>query len=50
MIEDTIKKDKVIAITSYCNKNGLKFKVKDFGMVYQNQLDELIINNLVKLH
>lgn len=34
----------------YCSKNGLKFKVKDFGIVYQNQLDDLIMNNLVKLH
>jgi hypothetical protein len=34
----------------YCDENGLKFKVKDFGVVYQNQLDELISDNLVKLH
>ena len=34
----------------YCDENGLKFKVKDFGIIFQNQLDELITNNLVKLH
>lgn len=33
----------------YCNENNLKFKVLDFGIVYQKQLDELIMNNIIKL-
>lgn len=45
-----LNKLKFNAAVKYCNENNLKFKVKDFGIVYQDQLDELIKNNLVKLN
>lgn len=45
-----LNKLKFEAGINYCKKNNLKFKVKDFGIVRQEQLNELIKNKLVKLN
>jgi primosomal replication protein N len=34
----------------YCKEKYLKFKVLDFGIIFQNELDRLILNNIVKLN
>lgn len=34
----------------YCKENNLKFKVLDFGIIYQQQLNEYILNNTIKLN
>jgi hypothetical protein len=34
----------------YCDENNLKFKVLDFGIVYQHELDKLISNKIIKLN
>lgn len=34
----------------YCSENNLKFKVLDFGIVYQQQLNELILEKIIKLN
>ena len=34
----------------YCNENNLIFKILDFGIVYQQELNELISNKIIKLN
>lgn len=45
-----LNKLKFDSAKKYCNKNNLKFKVLDFGIVYQEQLNELISSKMVKLN
>jgi hypothetical protein len=41
---------KFASVIEYCKENELKFKVLDFGIVPQYQLNELIAKNIVKLN
>ena len=41
---------KFTSAIEYCKKNKLKFKVLDFGIIPQNQLNELITKNIIKLN
>jgi hypothetical protein len=41
---------KFASAIEYCKKNYLKFKILDFGIIYQDQLNKLITNNIIKLN
>jgi hypothetical protein len=50
LMKTPLNKLKFNAANKFCDENNLKFKVVDFGIIEQYELDNLIKKNLVKLN